>query len=81
MRAALSHSRSRVVGHRVSRETRLLAAVMLSLESALGVLDRLDHANKPPPLVTELLELLLSQDGRKEETRCIVRVLAAKAGF
>ena len=74
MRAALSHSKSKVAGHRVSRCTRALAAATLILESALGVLDRLGHPKKPPPL---LPEVLFSHEGRKEETRCIGRVLAA----
>ena len=76
MRAAFSHSRSRVAGQKASRWTRpfaLAAAVFilvneLAFATDMEVLERFEDQPKRP---WREPEDLLSQDGRKEETRCM----------
>lgn len=96
IRAAFSHSRSRVAGQKASRWTRpllrlvavldLLATLTLMLARPLVlVVDdrRFDHPNNPPVLFVgaalfELeaeLEALLSHEGKKADTRCIMAML------
>ena len=85
MRAALSHSRSRVAGQNASLWTRaLLAAATLILARPLTLLllDRLAHQEREAagllllPLELWMLaldpEFLFSQAGRKLETRCML---------
>jgi hypothetical protein len=83
MRAAFSHSRSRVAGQKASRCTRplALAAAVFNLDNALEfatdieVLERLEDQPKRPAL--EPPDDLLSHEGRKEETRCMAGRLAS----
>lgn len=99
MRAAFSHSKSRVAGQKASRRTLpwmmlpvllflALAALTLILAMPLAPLfllppmpDWPGHEKKPPPppaadllvaVEPPLFEFLLSHEGRKAETRCMV---------
>lgn len=93
MRAAFSHSRSRVAGQKASLCMRLpprlirelaFAAAVLILARVLGdgsaplpVLERFDQPKKVGLGLDEDVEVLLSHEGRKDETRCIAGRLAS----
>jgi hypothetical protein len=82
MRAAFSHSRSRVAGQKASRWTRplALAAEVFILDNEfefatdIEVLERFDDQPNKPALE---FEDLLSHEGRKAETRCMAGRLAS----
>lgn len=97
MRAARSHSASRVAGQKASRPIRDVVAETRALvvSGAGGLLDQRKTLSRgdlillavttllrPLLVVLALLVLLLaSQDGRKLETRCIVFVAQSGGGF
>lgn len=82
MRAAFSHSRSRVAGQKASFCTRplALAAVVFILDNELWFatdMEALERFEDQPNKLDLVLEDLLSHEGRKAETRCMAGLLAS----